>query len=563
MGNFYKELNQPSEIGSKYFDKNLDNFEWAILAYFIAAVLILAENGYDYWYILEIQNLVTTYGWGHVPATLTPVYDPDSSLLTAIFIIGSLGLLIAFLCAMTHARRCAEAIGISGYRWSLRWTMISICVPFLNFVRPWLGFGEIRRSIIGSTEGIADSQSWRTVSFSPATFLLGVLFNSSVLINKIAFNEASRSLDTFLNTGGQLSNVLLNVQIGIASELICLAYIGWYLFSLRAPLINLAGIESSTHSREVQPQATAGVQPKQTPATNETNDDEIYESIARELADKNINQGLWTRLFAEAEGDENKTKALYIKRRAEILTEEKNKKLEEVKAMTLAEEEEVRIETKRIARIKELEKIDLSSLSYDEIAAAIMQAGQRSSKEYRDKLLSLAQEKVKQLGGQLFINKGDIGSPFFISIRDNKWSANNDQELANILFLVRGYLEKEQAAKVRELEQKVELKKSTQLTSAITERAENIPSRSQLIDLEKQNKVFSSGEMTAAHAWDEALKAYVDQDLPKAFSLFQKAAELGDRKAMVHLAYLLQEGIGTKRDEKSSKRWRDEALWLR
>ena len=51
-------------------------------------------------------------------------------------------------------------------------------------------------------------------------------------------------------------------------------------------------------------------------------DDEVYGLITKELAEGSINTGLWTRLFAEANGDESKTKALYIARRAEMLIAE-------------------------------------------------------------------------------------------------------------------------------------------------------------------------------------------------------------------------------------------------
>ena len=48
-----------------------------------------------------------------------------------------------------------------------------------------------------------------------------------------------------------------------------------------------------------------------------------YEMSAKEIADGSVKAGLWTRLFAEASGDENRTKALYIARRAEMLMAER------------------------------------------------------------------------------------------------------------------------------------------------------------------------------------------------------------------------------------------------
>lgn len=48
-------------------------------------------------------------------------------------------------------------------------------------------------------------------------------------------------------------------------------------------------------------------------------EDRIYASIAMELETGATDKGLWTRLFAECSGDEQQTKVLYIKQRAERL----------------------------------------------------------------------------------------------------------------------------------------------------------------------------------------------------------------------------------------------------
>ncbi len=46
-----------------------------------------------------------------------------------------------------------------------------------------------------------------------------------------------------------------------------------------------------------------------------------YARIANEITSGNIDQGLWTRLFVETDGDENRTRARYIKARIASLTE--------------------------------------------------------------------------------------------------------------------------------------------------------------------------------------------------------------------------------------------------
>jgi hypothetical protein len=45
--------------------------------------------------------------------------------------------------------------------------------------------------------------------------------------------------------------------------------------------------------------------------------DEVYAAIAKEIEDGSVNQGLWTRLLVENEGDPVKTKVAYIKARVE------------------------------------------------------------------------------------------------------------------------------------------------------------------------------------------------------------------------------------------------------
>lgn len=57
------------------------------------------------------------------------------------------------------------------------------------------------------------------------------------------------------------------------------------------------------------------------------NDDEVlYERVSREMADGDIKEGMWTKAYANAMGDEGKAKALYIRARVEQLTREEAKK---------------------------------------------------------------------------------------------------------------------------------------------------------------------------------------------------------------------------------------------
>lgn len=71
----------------------------------------------------------------------------------------------------------------------------------------------------------------------------------------------------------------------------------------------------------------------------EVNLDKIYEEVAEELDREKVDKGLWTRLYAEFDGDEQKVKVGYIKARAEKLLREKG---EEIRIARLRHEEKLR-----------------------------------------------------------------------------------------------------------------------------------------------------------------------------------------------------------------------------
>jgi len=46
---------------------------------------------------------------------------------------------------------------------------------------------------------------------------------------------------------------------------------------------------------------------------------EFYDSVAKELEQESIDRGLWTKAFAEADGDRGRARALYIRLRVDQL----------------------------------------------------------------------------------------------------------------------------------------------------------------------------------------------------------------------------------------------------
>lgn len=69
----------------------------------------------------------------------------------------------------------------------------------------------------------------------------------------------------------------------------------------------------------VSPKTVPPVSQGTIPLPTIIDDERIYAGIAGELETGGIDKGLWTRLFAECDGDEKRTKVLYIRQRAERL----------------------------------------------------------------------------------------------------------------------------------------------------------------------------------------------------------------------------------------------------
>ena len=81
---------------------------------------------------------------------------------------------------------------------------------------------------------------------------------------------------------------------------------------------------------------------------NKTGDDKFYDEVARELQEKPMVPGLWTKAFAEMGGDDAKARALYIKYRVAQLTEASRQELEKERLEKQRQEERNRVVTKSI-----------------------------------------------------------------------------------------------------------------------------------------------------------------------------------------------------------------------
>lgn len=61
-------------------------------------------------------------------------------------------------------------------------------------------------------------------------------------------------------------------------------------------------------------------------------DDQLYDIVAKEIRAESLVEGLYTRAFAEADGDKEKAKARYIKLRVQQLRQEYDIRVKQAKA---------------------------------------------------------------------------------------------------------------------------------------------------------------------------------------------------------------------------------------
>lgn len=111
------------------------------------------------------------------------------------------------------------------------------------------------------------------------------------------------------------------------------------------------------HSAQVANATTQSPPPTpiQPPTSFAVDEDAVYATVAAELESGNTDKGLWIRIYAECDGDEQKTKICYIRQRAERLLAIERARLEELERLRLQQEE--LIERKKMVRDAAIERI--------------------------------------------------------------------------------------------------------------------------------------------------------------------------------------------------------------
>ena len=206
----------------------------------------------------RFQELLDTFGFGHVPRDQIP----DGKLIDALTRISGIGgvviFLAAFFVAMGRARRIAVEAGITGYENSFAWTVGSLFVPFANLYSPWVGLAEIRKSIFVSVEEGRLGDSWsafKGISFASlaiAILLIGGNLGELVygIATRLPVGHGAAEYAHWLTYNNRREVTIIVIRVLKVVPLFL------YLQTLRTPLLKLIALQPR---QTALPEPSAGV----------------------------------------------------------------------------------------------------------------------------------------------------------------------------------------------------------------------------------------------------------------------------------------------------------------
>lgn len=263
-----------------------------------------------------------------------------------------------------------SVIGVSGLKQE-GWTTWSWLVPFLNLFKPYQVISELYK--VGGT-GYSTPEGWRQETGSGALLAWWIFW----VIMHIVMWQMFRVM---MWGSPNIHNAIMSTQLQAWSCFGSLLVAGlWFWIGswltqrlqerrclsadsfqppirTQSPSPDPAPIwpaptrgtppTSRATSNVAMPTNTASSQPKNLHSIPNIDEDVIYEIVGKEIQEGRTETGLWTRLFAEMNGDETKVKVAYIKRRAEKLIASEQARIQE--------QLRVQEEGQKAARIVELE----------------------------------------------------------------------------------------------------------------------------------------------------------------------------------------------------------------
>ena len=194
--------------------------------------------------------------------------------------------------------------------------MLAICTSLIGLIAGWVAgyrateYDLTNAYLIKSNEQLQQERGI-SLSFEEENNLKKILFAKTEFTNLLHKRAAIHAVPVFL--------VVLIIMVRLSKK------------HEKQYMIGVKPVESATEDQVITNFSKTLPREKHStiPLQKVVDEEHVYDEIAKELENGVADKGLWTRLFAECDGDERQTKVLYIKHRAQRLIAAKHADMEQ------------------------------------------------------------------------------------------------------------------------------------------------------------------------------------------------------------------------------------------
>jgi hypothetical protein len=304
-----------------------------------------------------------------------------------------------------------KTIGVAGFK-NEGWTAAGWLIPIFNLFKPYQIINELYKA---GAPGYRTADDWKKESGSGLLLTWWIFW---AVIHFVGWIMTKQLLRSSLRDDISLQQGIVLTEMQAWSCVISLVIAGlWFVVAnhLTQRLLDRPSLLSSGPlGKSVTPRPPDAYSPATTssapfavaslspsaPAEAESppsvstqnfafDEDAIYATIANEFESGATDKGLWIRLFAECDGDENRTKVAYIKQRAEKLIALEKLRLEDhlahsrAVAAQLAEASLAVEESKAMLEVQVQEAAQRLGLSRKEASEVVRYRIEKDGKQFR------------------------------------------------------------------------------------------------------------------------------------------------------------------------------------
>ncbi len=206
------------------------------------------------------------------------------------------------------------------------WTWAGWIIPIMNLFRPYQVINEIYKA--GSREW-ATADEWRKTNSSGLLLTWWIFYAITHLIATILGRMMlTWSMKEDISVKQAIELTTASIFMCVFSVIVAILWL-WVAKTITSRLLSRLGTATrGSNTRGAKDSTSATPYQSRNQYTGEKASDETYQRIAEELESGAIEKGLWTRLYAESDGDEGRTKAAYIRHRVAQQQEKQNQRVQ-------------------------------------------------------------------------------------------------------------------------------------------------------------------------------------------------------------------------------------------